>query len=387
MPDASWPAVVAGDDWADDDARTLPRAALGFAVSALALAALFAYDYAVVPAGSPLVADWFTRPTDWLALLAATVLVWAVGPALVRNPARTRRYWLAFRRDPVALASGSVVAGFVAVGALGPLVLPTPHYDLSARYQPPAFLGVPADVAGSCVGPVRDGVCYGTLAHPLGTAPLGYDMLLLTAWGAHTALVLAVIVAAVVAVVATAVGTTAAVAGGRVDALLTRYVDLQETVPAFLVYLVVLLLANARFAYFVAVFALLSWGGVARTVRSAVRSARQERYAVAARAAGASRFDVAVHHLVPAAGSSIAAGVSRQVALLLLVQAAVGFLGLNETSLPTWGQVVSTGFRSVGGDPAVVVAWWVAGVPVAALALTVVSLSLAGNAVSDRFAG
>lgn len=388
LTDVEWDASARGP--------VVSRRTLWFLASLAALAAAFAYDYHVVPEQHATLGTWYAAQHDWLLFLAVLVLAFAVGWPLAANPSRTRRYWRRLRATPAGVAALAYVLAFLVVGAVGPFVVDDAVANLFRRYQPPLLVTVEEAAIGNCIGPVADGQCHATARFPLGTDHLGRGVLARTVYGARAALVVAFVASMLVVPLATAVGVAAGYLGGRVDALLMRVVDVQESVPSMVAYILLSVLFGESLFLLLAVFGLLSWGGVARLVRSETLQRREAGYVRAAREAGASRLYVARRHLLPNVSSTVLVATTQLVPLLLLTHAALEFLFLLDPFLPSWGQSIANGLSteyltfpklSNFGPPGFPVPfwqkWWVATVPTAALAATVAAFAVLGDALRD----
>ncbi|WP_254532625.1 ABC transporter permease [Natrinema gelatinilyticum] len=352
----------------------------GFLVSAGVVAVVAGYDLFVRASGGPLAFGWYPDPIDWLFLLSFQVLGWYVAVPLVATPRRTLRRLWELRANPTVLASVVYLCIFVLVGTIGAWLVGTPHSDLTQSMQPPAFLGVPEFVPGQCVGPVEDGTCHGTLRHPLGTSAHGKDMVAVVAVGARVSLQVAVIVAAIVAPLAVAVGATAGFVGGIVDDALVSYIEIQRSIPPLVAYVVLVYLFGPSLHLFVLVFGLLGWGGVAQIVRSEVLQCKQEQFVRAARCLGGGPLYVLRRHVLPNIRESVAVATTQQIPAVLLAEAAVAFLRLNDGATPSWGEAILVGF---GSQYKFSDAWWLTTIPVAFLAATIVSIAVIGDWLGD----
>lgn len=369
-------ALFEREDWRGSPSRLRPAPrSVAFAVGVLALLAAFLHHYA--SGGGPLVLDHDPTRVDWLFALSALVAARYVVLPVAADPRVARRLWRTLRTRPGALASVAWLLALVALVALEPLVGSSGSFDLVHAFQPPAFTSVSASTPPECVGPVRDGRCYGTLAHPLGTNAFGESVLWSLADGALVTLLVGLLTAALIVPLGTAVGTVAGYAGGWLDEVLMRYVDVQQAVPAFIVYMVLSHVVGRDLFIVVAVFGLLGWGGVARVVRSDTLQRRSAAYVRAAEGAGASPLHVVRCHLVPGVGGTVATAVTRQIPLLVLAEAALSFLKLTDVDPRSFGRLVAVGLRDFHE------VWWTSTVPVVALALTVVAISVLGDALGD----
>jgi peptide/nickel transport system permease protein len=224
--------------------------------------------------------------------------------------------------------------------------------------------------------------CHGTWRFPLGTTRVGEDMVKLLVYGMHLSFKLALGASVLMVLLATAVGTTAGYFGGKVDDVLMWYVDVQQTIPAIVVYIIVgtLYLEQGLFALAL-IFGLFDWGGIARLVRSETIKRRSAGYVRAARSAGASDFHVVRKHVVPNSAATIVTALTRQIPILILIQVALAYLQLSTVNLRSLGEVLT---RAMSTNPVPwFQRWWVMASVVGFLAVTVVAFNLFGDAMSD----
>jgi peptide/nickel transport system permease protein len=356
-------------------------AASGFSLTASALtgialfllAGLFVYDYAVDP---ELVAF---RQLDWpLTVAVVVVVVYGVVP-LLRRPALAREGLDQLADDRKTLVSLVSVVVLFLVGLLGPFVLAEPKVNILHGYQPPVGLSVPSVLVSGCTGQLVDGRCFGTWRFPLGTARGGYDVLVWSVYGLRVTTAIALVGGLVVAGLGTAVGTVAGYVGGRVDELLMRYVDVQQVVPAFLVYVILRLVLEGSLFALVFIFGLLNWGGTARLVRSETRAVAETGFVTAARAAGASRLSVLRTHIVPNVAGAALTSASSRVATIVLAEASLYFLGFGPPQAYSLGRLAAIGLPDLLSYP------WIATVPVAILVVAALALGVVGEGVRAAF--
>lgn len=344
------------------------------------LVAGFCWDLFVLGPRDTVVFGWTMAVHEWLFVLSLSVFLFYVVVPLARRPTLTRYYWDRLREDRVGTAAFCYLVGFFVVGMLGPAVVGVPKVaSVTPPHQPPVGVGVDARFVATCAGQEAMGKCWGTLANPLGTDGNGRDLVVLTVNGARLALEVAFVSAALLVPLATAVGTLAAEAGGRVEEVLMRFVDLQQIVPAFFVYVVAQYVYAPRFSLLLLVFGLLSWGSVARMVRSEAVGRRDLGYVRAAESAGAGHLFVVRHHVVPNVMGTVVAAVTLQIPTLVLLEAALSFLALGDPRVFSFGQTISVGI----GTTAFPRYWWVSTVPGVVLVVTVVALNLLGDALGD----
>jgi ABC-type dipeptide/oligopeptide/nickel transport systems, permease components len=321
------------------------------------------------------------QPLVWPFRVAVVVVAVGFLPAFLRRRERARRFLRRLRRDwTTALATAYLVAATL-VAVVGPALVGLPDVTLAASTQPP----VGAEVAyptttDDCLGAVRETptgrVCPGTLQYPLGTTELGYDVVTLVVDSLRTSLQVVVVTLALAIPLGTVVGSLAGVVGGRVDDVLSWYVDVQQTLPTFVVYLLAVFVFGEGLVLFVLVFGLLGWSSTAKLVRGAVVQRREAAFVRAARVAGASRLAVLGRHVLPNVLGTVVAEATRRAPQLLLLEVGVTFVGLGDTArrVPSFGNVIDTGINQQ---------WWVLVPPLAVLAGAVGSLLVVGDALGD----
>ena len=379
-----WEAEAGGVD--RPGARTI-----GFVLALGAVAALLAYDLLINPDKTMPPLEWDVRREGWLVLVSLVVLVRYVLVPLVADRDRTARHLDAFLDRPAGVLALAYLTVFAVIGLVGPGVFEFSYAKLGHRLQPPVFGSVGMDVVNtySCVGPVVDGACQGTWQYPLGTNYIGENVFENLLSGIHVAFKVGISTAVIMATVATVVGTVAGYYGGLVDDLLMRYVDIQQTVPAIVVYIILatLFLGNLTnisdgglFA-FALVFGLLDWGGIARLVRADAMQRRTTGYVRAAKAAGASNLRVMRRHVVPNSTATIVTALTRRIPLVILAQIGLAYLNLNQTRPVSLGNVLLVGVRA--RHMPWHVKWWTTIPAVIFLVGLTVSFNVFGDTVRD----
>ncbi len=321
---------------------------------------------------------------DWLSLCALGVVAVVAGPRVVRARDQVRTLLETFVQDRVAAAGLVGLVVLAVVAALGPLLIPRPQTDPAVALNPPVGATVQEFVPPDCVGEVVGDRCQGSWRYPLGTDRSGRDLLRKTLYGLQTSLQVGVATAVIASGVGAAVGLVAGTLGGRADAALMRYVDFQSAVPAFFIYLLVVSAYGHDLAVMVLVFGFLSWGGLARLVRSEVLRVREELYLRSARAAGGSLLYRLRRHVLPNVSDGVVVPVTTLMPLYVLYEAALSFLGLGDPEpVPvSLGETISRGLES----PYVPYwwdAWWIAVLPAVALSVLLLCLLLVGDRVGD----
>ena len=278
-----------------------------------------------------------------------------------------RDAWRRFRRHRLAVASLVVLSAIVLAVLVGPFVwrLAINEIDFSAQLKPPS------------------------LAHPFGTDDLGQDILARLIYGGRISLAVGLAAMLVAVFVGILVGATAGMSRGRVDATLMWLADLFLSLPQLPLLLLIIYLfrdglknilgpEGGVFILIVAVIGGLRWMPVARLVRAQFLSLREKEFVEAARALGASRMRMVVHHILPnALGPVIVAG-TIDVANAIIAESTLSFLGLGfPPDIPTWGRVLFD-----AKDYLDVAAYW-ALFPGSAIFLAVLSINFVGDGLRD----
>jgi peptide/nickel transport system permease protein len=379
---------IAPVDWDSLDGsrlRLTPRL-VGFLVALAALGALY---YRAETRGVDLLLGWQPTTLTWVFRVCLVAVVFLFVPPVVRNRELAADLRDRLKSDWYALASFLYLGAFAVLAVVGPILAGRPRTNIKATYQPPFFGSVPygsvtLDCSGQIVGEGIARRCLGSFAHPLGTARVGQDMVTLLLSGMHVSMQVAIIALVLIVPVATVVGVTAGYFGGRVDTVLMRYVEVQQTIPALVVYLIaVFILGNSLFLLIV-IFGLFNWGNVARLVRSEVLQRREEEYIEAARSAGVSETTILRRHILPNVSNTVLVGATQKVPQLVLFEAGLTFIELGDVGrwYTSFGEMIRVGFQPVGNEPATAV-WWLWVFPVVVLAGGVISISVVGDVLRD----
>lgn len=257
-------------------------------------------------------------------------------------------------RRPAGVMGIVLTGAVVAVGLLAPVLAP---FD-------------PFAVVGPSLSPPSG-------AHPMGTDALGRDLLSGVIFGARTSLVVAGLVGVLVLLIGVVVGTVSSYLGGWADDLLMRLTELFQVLPRFFLAIVVIAFFGPGLGLLVLVLGLTSWAMLARVVRSEVLSLKEREFVDAARASGASGARIVVQEILPNALPAGMAFLGLILAQVLLIEASLGFIGLGDPNVVSWGYLASQAQRFLR------VAWWMSVFPGLAIAVAVLGLNLLSDAVTD----
>jgi peptide/nickel transport system permease protein len=215
-------------------------------------------------------------------------------------------------------------------------------------------------------------------SHPLGTDALGRDVFARLVHGARTALGLGMIASLILVAIGVALGALAGFAGGVLDAIVSRTIEALMAIPTLVLVLVVCaLVPHPTTATLLWTIALTRWTELARLVRAEVLLVLGHDYVTAARALGATPARVLRRHVLPNAVGPAIVAVTFGVASVVLIEAAVDFLGVAPPdTMASWGE-------ALGEARANASAWWLVVFPGSALLATLVALNLVGEAARD----
>lgn len=213
--------------------------------------------------------------------------------------------------------------------------------------------------------------------HWLGTDDLGRDVLTQLVYGARVSLAVGGVAAVTATLLGTAVGSIAGFAGGLLDTAIMRVAEFFQVIPGFILAVVIVTFVGPGATRVIAVIALLAWPQTARVARGEVLRLAHAEFVDALRCIGLAEWRILFAEVIPnALGPVIAVG-TLIVGYAILLELSLGFLGLYDPTVVSWGRMLSTGQQYL------FTAWWLSVFPGLAILLTVLSLNLLGDTLSD----
>jgi len=256
--------------------------------------------------------------------------------------------------------SGGILLFVLVLAVVGPWL--SPHVYLSTNFD--AMLQAPS---------LDD-------MHLFGTDDLGRDLFVRTMLGTRVTLLVAIVASLVSLVIGVTYGAVAGYVGGRVDAVMMRFVDTLYALP-FIFFVILLMVAFERnfLLIFVAIGA-INWLDMARIVRGQTLSLREREFVDAARLTGVSAAKIILRHIAPNLLGIVVVYVTLTIPQAILVESFLSFLGLGiqepQTSL---GALVDAGVNQMEG------ASWMLLIPATLLALILMCFNFLGDALRDLF--
>jgi peptide/nickel transport system permease protein len=216
------------------------------------------------------------------------------------------------------------------------------------------------------------------LAHPLGTDPLGRDVLARVIVGGKISLTVGILSVMGAVTVGTLVGLVAGYYRGVAEILLMRFADIQLALPFILVAIMFLAILGTGVDKVIFFMILAQWVQYARLVRASVLALRDREFILSARAIGVGNGRIIFTHILPNVLGPIVILMTLNVANNILLESSLTFLGLGvDPLIPSWGGMLADGRTYLQ------TAWWVSVFPGLAIMFTVLGLNLLGDWLRD----
>lgn len=306
--------------------------------------------------------------------------------------------WQVLKRNRTAMLALAFLAGLTGVSLVLPWLLPTALKETSAgTFLPPMAL------AG-------DG-----MRHWLGTDVNGQDLLYRLVSGARVSLGVGIAGALISLVVGTLYGMVSGFAGGRVDALMMRALDVIYSVPRILFIMIFIaaldpylkdwldalrlwaqgrgwlwvesrvngIIPYSRILVMIVSLGLVEWLTMARIIRGQVLVLRETTFVTAARAMGQRPWVILWKHLLPNLATVILTYLTLTIPAVVLDESFLSFLGLGiEAPAASWGSLLKDGAQAINPLES---KWWLLVFPAAAMSMTLLALNFLGDGLRDAF--
>ncbi|OJY38205.1 MAG: peptide ABC transporter permease [Rhizobiales bacterium 65-9] len=283
-----------------------------------------------------------------------------------RGEALWRRHLAAFFASPSAVLGLAVLAILLALAILAPWITPQDPYDLRQL-----------DIMDGTLPP---GSTMGAgFTAWLGTDEQGRDMLSGIIYGMRISLGVGAISVVFACAIGASVGVLAAYAGGRIDTLVMRVVDLQLSFPSILVALILLAVFGRGVDKVIIALIVVQWAYYARTVRGSALVERRREYIEAARCLALSKSRVVFRHLLPNCLPPLIVVATVQVAHAIALESTLSFLGVGvPVTEPSLGMLIAKGYQYLLSGK-----YWISTFPGVALVIAIIAINLVGDRLRD----
>jgi peptide/nickel transport system permease protein len=280
--------------------------------------------------------------------------------------APVREFVADYARDRIAVVAAALFALILLAAIFAPVISPQDPYNLAQL-----------DIMDAKLPPGAKSVDGKTFW--LGTDDQGRDMLSGILYGLRISLGVGVLSTIVALAIGMVVGLLAAYAGGWVDNLIMRLVDLQLSFPSILIALVLLAVLGQGVDKIVIALITVQWAYYARTVRGAALVEKRKEYVDAARVMAFTARRIVFRHIMPNVLPPLIVVATVQVAHAIALEATLSFLGLGmPITSPSLGLLISNGFAHlISGN------YWISFYPGVALLVTIVAINLVGDQLRD----
>ncbi len=277
----------------------------------------------------------------------------AMAPGLVPQGA-----WHAFARNPSAMTGVAILLAMLAMALLAGVLFPNDPLSMAAS---------------PLLWPGQDAEFW------LGSDSLGRDVAAGIAHGARITLLVGVVAAAISLVIGLLVGCVAGYFGGWIDDVLVRITEVFQTIPSFLLVIVLVVIGQPTVPVIVLAIGLASWPVIARLVRAEFRTLREAEFVLAARSQGFSDLRIIFQEMLPNALPPVIVTSSVIIASAILIESGLSFLGMGDPNVVSWGSMIGEGREQLR------TAWFLTALPGTFIILAVLALNLVGDGLNDAF--
>ena len=214
-------------------------------------------------------------------------------------------------------------------------------------------------------------------ALPLGTDSVGRNIAAQLFYGARTSLLIGFIATFIAIVIGIATGAIAGYYGGWIDTGLMRLTEAFQTVPSFILLLVLVLIFGSKLATLAFAIGVVSWTAPARLTRAEFLTLRNREFVQACRVMGMGNLRIIFREILPNALPPVIVYASVVMALAILLESSLAFLGFSDPNIASWGNLIGDGRRVLRTNG------YVAALPGITILITVLSVSLFGQGLND----
>jgi peptide/nickel transport system permease protein len=281
--------------------------------------------------------------------------------AWTRRRLSAKRVWRTYRKNKLGMFGLYVLIFFAFVAIFAPLL---------------------ADAEGLKATCPCNGIPFSppSLKYPLGTDNFGRSVLTLTIWGSRISLTVGLVATMISMFIGSLIGIVAGYRGRTTETVLMRFTDWFLVIPFLPLAIVLASVLGRSLGVIVFVIGVTSWPSTARIVRAQVLSVKTRPYVERSRALGAGGWHLNTRHILPNVGPLIFANTILTVAIAILSESTLAFLGLGDPLSISWGTILEFAF---GAGAAYAGQWWWIVPPGLCIVFVVLAFTLCGFALDE----
>jgi peptide/nickel transport system permease protein len=308
-----------------------------------------------LPAEAPPPVTDFEPPPPTEPPKSARKIVWA------RRRRSATRIWRTYRKSGMGMWGLYILGFFIAVAVFAPLIADKEALKATC----------------TCNGPPLSPPSW---EFPFGTDNLGRSVFALTVWGSRISLTVGFLATAISMVIGSLVGIVAGYFGRWPEAVLMRLTDWFLVIPFLPLAIVLASILGQSLFVIIVVIGVTSWPSTARIVRAQVLSVKTRPYVERGQALGAGGWHLVTRHILANVGPLILANTILTIAIAILSETTLSFLGLGDPLSISWGTILEFAF---GGGAASGGQWWWLVPPGLCIVFVVLAFTMCGFALDE----
>lgn len=267
-----------------------------------------------------------------------------------------RDFWTRYKRNKGGVLGAAILLLVLFLAIFGPILLPVDPWEVRGRpLLPPSSTFL------------------------MGTDVLGRDVLAGVVHGAQVSLIIGLVSTAAAVLLGLLLGAVGGYFGGILDDVIVRVTEFVQTIPTFILAMVLVAVLGPSIMSIVVAIAVVTWPPICRLVRAEFMTLTQREFVEAAIVSGIKTPSIIFKEVMPNALSPVIVMGSLMVATAILTESALSFMGLGDPNRMSWGYMIGSARAALRQ------AWWISVFPGGAIFLTVLAINLVGEGLNDAF--